>query len=149
MLHRSHSKALAAMVATALLSLAASAFAATVPSDDEQEVLIKTTLMTFNDANLTGNYSVLYDKSSNAMRQQFTAEKLSAAFAIFRTKKLNIESVVGDDIGSESTAKIDDNGILELKGRFKDDTRRIRYDLKFVHEENAWKMLGINVDYKE
>ncbi|MGG6497666.1 UNVERIFIED_CONTAM: hypothetical protein NY603_32560, partial [Bacteroidetes bacterium 56_B9] len=32
------------------------AVAAEIPSDDEQDVLIRTTLMTFNDANMTGNY---------------------------------------------------------------------------------------------
>jgi hypothetical protein len=64
-------------------------FGATLPSDNEQEILVKTTLMTFNDANLTGSYSV------------------------------------------------------------KDDEKRIRFDLKFVKEDDVWKILGINMNYKE
>ena len=46
-------------------------------------------------------------------------------------------------------ATIDSDGVLNLKGKFKDDERRIRFDLKFVNEEGDWKMLGINVNYKE
>lgn len=34
----------------------------TVPSEQLQEVLIKSSLLTFNDANLTGNYTVMYAK---------------------------------------------------------------------------------------
>lgn len=40
------------------------AYAAEMPSDDEQDVLIRTTLVTFNDANMTGNYSVLLAKAA-------------------------------------------------------------------------------------
>ena len=51
-----------------------SAFAAEIPSDDEQDVLVRATLMTFNDANMTGNYSILLAKAAKEFQAQFTAE---------------------------------------------------------------------------
>ena len=66
---------LGAIMLALAMSLVTPAFSATLPTDNEQEILVKTTLMTFNDANLTGNYSVLFDKSSKAFRSQVTAEK--------------------------------------------------------------------------
>ena len=121
--------------------------AANLPDDNEQEILVKTTLMTFNDANLTGNYSVLHGKASKPFREQLPVDKLADVFKEFSDKKVNIESIVADEI-SAVDAKIDD-AILSLKGRFKDETRRIRFDLKYIREDNAWKLVGINVGYKE
>lgn len=138
--------AFALVVAVSVFGLAQ---AATLPTDDEQEILIKTTLMTFNDANLTGNYTVLLDKSAKVFRDQMSAQKLSEAFNAFREKKVNLESVVIDDIDSSSKPRIDSDGVLQLKGRFKDDEKRIRFDLKYIQEGGVWKMVGINVNYKE
>jgi hypothetical protein len=41
-----------------------------VPSPVLQEILIKTSLLTFNDANLTGNYTVLHAKLAKAFRDK-------------------------------------------------------------------------------
>ena len=135
-------------LAAVMLFAAPAANAVTLPTDTEQEILIKATLMTFNDANLTGNYSVLFDKSSAPFRRQITAAKLSDAFKVFRDKKINMDSVVASEIDS-STPSMDGDGVLQLKGRFKDDEKKIRFDLKFVKEDGVWRLLGINVNYKE
>jgi len=139
---------LGAIMLALAMSLVTPAFSATLPTDNEQEILVKTTLMTFNDANLTGNYSVLFDKSSKAFRSQVTAEKLSEAFKVFRTKNVNLESIVADEIDSSKDPKIDGDGVLRLTGRFKDEDKKISFDLKFVHEDGVWKILGLNVKYK-
>ena len=139
---------LAGLVVVVTMGMLGAALAANLPDDTEREILIKTTLMTFNDANLTGNYSVLHSKAATPFRQQLSVEKLATTFKEFRDKKVNIESIVADEIDSGSEAKINE-GILSLTGRFKDDTRRVRYDLKFAREENSWKLVGINVRYKE
>jgi hypothetical protein len=136
-------------LAAVMLFAAPAAIGATLPTDTEQEILVKATLMTFNDANLTGNYSVLFDKSSGPFRRQITAAKLSEAFKVFRDKKINLESIVASEIDSSKTPSIDGDGVLELKGRFKDDDKKIRFDLKFVKEDDVWRLLGINVNYKE
>ena len=44
----------------------------TVPSAILQEILIKTSLLTFNDANLTGNYTVMHAKLAKAFRDNIT-----------------------------------------------------------------------------
>lgn len=122
-------------------------YGAKLPSDDEQEILIKTTLMTFNDANMTGNYSVLHAKSSRQLQDQISVEKLTAAFQKFRDMRLNIESVVSDEIVL-TKSKTNSDGVLELVGMFKDDDKKIQYDLKFVKNDGVWRLLGINLNYK-
>ena len=131
------------------LCLGTPVLAADAPSDNEQEIFVKTTLMTFNDANLTGNYTVMHARSAKPFRDQLSPEKLADSFKTFRDRKINLASIVADDIDSAKDPKINSDGVLQLQGRFKDDDKRVRYDLKYVYEEGAWKMLGINVKYKE
>jgi hypothetical protein len=122
------------------------AFAADIPDDDAQDVLIRTTLLTFNDANMTNNYAVMLARSSKQFQSQFTTDKMTAAFEPFRTKKLFFEEVATDEYDSSEEAKIDKEGALVLVGVFKSDELQIKYNLRFVKNDDAWKMLGINVD---
>ena len=65
------------MLAAIIMIAIAPAHAASVPSDDEQEILIRTTLMTFNDANMTGNYSVLHAKASREVQPSYRSNSFS------------------------------------------------------------------------
>ncbi len=146
-LRRFNARTLLAFAVLLSLSFVAPAHSAPVPNDDDQEILIKATLMTFNDANLTGNYSVLRDKASKPFRAQLSVEKLADSFKVYREKKINMESIVGADLDSNK-ATFDKDGVLNLKGRFKDDEKRIRFDLNFIDEGGVWKLIGISVNYK-
>jgi hypothetical protein len=127
----------------------APARAASFPSDDEQEILIRTTLMTFNDANMTGNYSVLHAKASKEVQAQLSIEKLFETFKPFRTNQLFFEDIIYEDYDSYEDAKMDDEGALVLAGVFKTDSIRVKYRLRFVKNDAAWKWLGINADVQK
>ena len=122
------------------------AYAAEIPSDDDQDVLIRTTLMTFNDANMTGNYNVLFAKASKQFQSQLSADQLSTAFEPFRKKELFFEDVVTADYDSYEKATFDAEGALVLAGVFKTDEMKVKYNLRFVQNNKVWKLLGINVD---
>ena len=52
-----------------------------VPDSEFQEILIKTTLLSFNDANITGNYAVLFRPNSpNPSGISSTPSKLAVGF---------------------------------------------------------------------
>ena len=59
----------------------------TVPSATPQEILIKTSLLTLNDANLTGNYTVLHAKLAKPFRVQFSPDRLKQVFKAFADQK--------------------------------------------------------------
>ena len=136
-------------VALCLLLVAAASLsparAAEIPSDDDQDVLIRSTLMTFNDANMTGNYAVLLARSSKEFQSQFTPEKMAAAFAAFRNGT-SIEDVVTAEYDSFEKAKINSDGQLELAGVFKTDDLKVTYRLKYVQNDKVWKVSGITVN---
>ena len=143
------SPGLAGLVVSLLLLVAVSlspVHAAEIPSDDEQDVLIRTTLMTFNDANMTGNYAVLLAKASKQFQAQYSAEQVFAAFEAFRKNELFFEQVVTADYDSWEKARLDSEGALVLAGVFKTDELQVKYRLRFVQNNKVWKFLGINVD---
>lgn len=142
---------LSVIVAFLILAAAslAPAHAVQLPSDDEQDVLVRTTLMTFNDANMTGNYAVLLAKASRQFQSQITAEKLMTAFAPFRTNELFFEGAVSAHCDSSEKPTIDQQGALVLAGVLKSDDMQVKYRLRFVQNGKAWKLLGINVDARK
>jgi hypothetical protein len=138
-------------VVALLLDLSASvAFAQLrVPNAELQEVLIKASLLTFNDANVTGNYAVLHAKVSKPFRDQFSPEKLAEIFKEFRDKHIDFDIIASKKpIGTEEP-KISDNGILGIKGYFDTTPSRVNYDLAFIMSDGEWKLIKINVDVKK
>ena len=137
---------LALIAAVAISGAFTQAKAASLPSDDEQEILIRTTLMTFNDAYMTGNYSVLHAKASKELQAQLSIEKLFETFKPFRTNRLFFEDIVYEDYDSYEDAKFDSDGALVLAGVFKTDRVKVSYRLEFVNNDAIWKWSGIRVN---
>src|SRR6188508_2455335 len=87
---------------------------AKVPSAELQEILIKASLLSFNDANVTGNYTVFHAKLSKPFRDQFPPEKLAATFKEFRDKRIDFDIIAAKrPVGTEEP-KVDDRGVLSL-----------------------------------
>jgi hypothetical protein len=119
-----------------------------VPGAELQEVLIKASLLSFNDANVTGNYAVFHAKLSKPFRDQFSPEKLAEIFKEFRDKRIDFDIIAAKrPIGTEEP-KIADNGILSIKGYFETTPSRVNYDLAFIMSDGEWKLIKINVDVK-
>ena len=122
------------------------AYAVDVPPEGEQDVLVRTTLMTFNDANMTANYSVLLAKASKQLQAQFTPDKVAASLESFRVNHLFFEDVVAEKYASTEKPMIDPEGGLNLAGTFKSSNMEVKYKLRFIQNDNKWKLLGFNVD---
>ena len=133
------------MLAVLIVSIPA-AFAAEIPSDRDQDVLIRSTLATFNDANMSNNYAVMWFKVSRQFQLDATPEKFQAAFASFRDEQHFFEEIVTAERVSSEEAKIDEGGGLVLVGAFKADELLVKYRLRFVLNNKMWKLAGIKVD---
>ena len=138
---------LAAVIGAFLFTVPASA-QNTVPSDQLQEVLIKASLLTFNDANLTGNYGVLHAKLSKPFRDQFSPEKLKQAFKAFADKKIDLGVIVLKPPVATAASMIDSRGALVLRGYFDTTPNRASFELDFLPSEGEWKPFMIHVTVK-
>ena len=139
---------LVAAAVAGLFVLAAPAQAQKVPDGVAQEVLIKSTLLSFNDANITGNYEVLHAKSSKPFRDMFPPDKMKDVFKDFANKHIDIAMVVTQAPVADKAATINDNGVLLLEGHFDTSPKPLRYSLGYIMSDGEWKPVKINVDIK-
>jgi hypothetical protein len=140
-----------AIVAALILGamfIATPASAQKVPDKALQEVLIKGTLLTFNDANVTGIYSVMHAKLSKPFRDQFPPERLKEVFKTFREKHIDFDIIAGKTPVASQEPKVTDSGILQLYGYFDTAPSRVVYELEYILSDGEWKPTRINVNIK-
>ena len=134
--------------ALALLCMAAPATAQKVPDATSREMIIKTTLLTFNDANITGNYAVLHAKLAKPFRDQFSPERLKEAFKAFADKHIDIDIIAAKAPVASQESRVTDKGVLMLYGYFDAAPNRVNYELEFIMSDGDWKPIKLNVDIK-
>jgi hypothetical protein len=119
-----------------------------VPNALGQEILIKTSLLTLNDANVTGNYTVLHAKLAKPLRDQFSPDRLKQSFKDFADRKIDWEIVAAKPPIPTKEAQIDERGALVLRGYFDAGSSHIVYELDFIQSEGEWKPIKLNVNVK-
>jgi hypothetical protein len=140
---------IARLVAMIVLLLAVPAQAQNkLPTERGLEALVKSSLLSFNDANVTGNYTVLHAKLSKPFRQQFSPEKLKATFKEFADKNIDIDLIAALKPSYDPAPVIDDNGKLVVKGSFPTEPARVIFELDFIPSDGEWKLIRINVETK-
>jgi len=132
----------------ALLSVASVRAEPQVPSAVSQEILIKTALLTLNDANITGNYAVLHAKLAKPFRDQFSPDRLKQSFKTFAEQKADWGLISAKAPIATADATIDKRGALLLRGYFDTSPSRLTYDLDFVPSEGEWKPIKLHVKVK-
>ena len=132
----------------ALLLLAPAYAQDKIPSATQQEILIKAALLTLNDANVTGNYTVLHAKLAKPFRDQFNPDKLKQVFKSFADQKVDFSVIAAKTPIATSETKIDNRGALILRGYFDTTPNRLIYELDFLPSEGEWKPIKLNVNLK-
>lgn len=134
------------LLVTALMLVASLAQAQNkVPSDRALEALVKATLLTFNDANVTGNYEVFHAKLSKPFREQFPVERLARRFQDFNKKHIDFDIVAALKPAYDPSPAVDGDGKLLVKGYFPTEPLRVYFNLEFIPSDGEWKLISINV----
>ena len=118
----------------------------TVPSDDVLLILIRATLIALNQANVTGNYTVLRDLGAPAFKENNSADKLAQVFASIRQRKLDLTLVLLVQPKLYRKPVITPKGLLRITGFFPTDREPINFDLLFQAVEGRWRLFGISAD---
>ncbi|MCW5774581.1 MAG: hypothetical protein KIT16_23255 [Rhodospirillaceae bacterium] len=119
-----------------------------VPRADVVEVMVRSALATFNDANLTGNYAVMNARLHPTFRQQAPAERLATIFAAFRSNKIDIGPALVHQVNFTKPAATDANGLLTTEGYFETRPWRTYFNLAWRLEGDQWWLWRINVNVK-
>lgn len=117
-----------------------------VPSAENILILIRSTLLSLNQAMETGNYTVLRDLASPAFREANSAGKLYQLFANLGAQRISLAAVAILTPKLSQTPYIDPNGRLYIQGFFPGEPVRLDFDLVFEPIGNQWRLLGLRVN---
>jgi hypothetical protein len=118
----------------------------TMPVSIEQALyLIRSTLLTLNDANLSGNYTVLRDLAAPDFQARNTAADLGQTF--FDLRRRNFDLYGAALLAPQLTVvpALDQSGMLHLAGYIPTRPQQINFDLVFQVVRNRWRLYSISI----
>jgi hypothetical protein len=117
-----------------------------LPVSIEQALyLIRSTLLTLNDANRSGNYTVLRDLAAFGFQAKNTAADLALSFTDLRRRNFDLFAVALTAPQLTTPPTLDGEGRLRLTGVFPTTPLQIAFDLLFENAGGQWRLFGISV----
>ena len=107
-------------------------------------ILIRSTLLALDQANKTGNYTVLRDIGAPGF-QTHTAARLGEIFAKLRNDNLDLSGVAVIEPQLNLLPQIEANGLMHLAGLFPSVPTQVNFDLSFAPVNGQWRLFGISV----
>jgi hypothetical protein len=124
---------------------AAAAPALAMPDGYKLNMMIRTAVIALNQANLTGNYTVLRDLGATSFRISNDASRLAEISADLRKRKLDLSPVLFFMPKLMQQPQINERGVIRLVGYFETAPERINFDVYYVFETGQWRLFGIGV----
>lgn len=109
------------------------------------QFLTRSTLSTLNDANRTGNYTVLRDIAAPSFRERNSAADLAQVFAEMRRAKLDLSMAAFMTPELDQAPALDTERRLHLKGSYPTQPNRIVFDLVYEPVGGHWMLHGISI----
>lgn len=107
-------------------------------------MLVRSTILALDQANKTGNYTVLRDLGAPGF-QVNTAAKLAEIFASQRNDKLDLSGVAVIDPQLTVLPEIEPNGLMRMAGFFPSVPSQVNFELLFAPVDGQWRLFGISV----
>lgn len=123
-----------------------------VPSDDEMQDIVKTTMLDFNDAVKKEDFTDFHNRIATKFKEQTTPEKFKRGFIQFIEKKLDMSAIKSEKADFTSGPKIVKTGKnteLKVEGRYEISPNPVRFKLSYVPEDKEWKLFGIEVNMRK
>jgi hypothetical protein len=123
----------------------AAAGEAAPPDRFETARLVWSTLIAVDQANQTGNYSVLRDLAAPGFQKLNDPARLAAIFAAVRETDLGLGRVVLSAPVYTEPPTILENGLYRVKGAFPARPVGVAFEILFQNVEGRWRLFGISV----
>ncbi|MEH2497612.1 hypothetical protein V1294_004091 [Bradyrhizobium sp. AZCC 1678] len=107
-------------------------------------ILIRSSLLALDQANKTGNYTVLRDLGAPGF-QTNTAARLAEIFAKQRNDNLDLSGVAVIDPQLNLLPQIEANGLMRMAGFFPSVPSQVNFELAFAPVNGQWRLFGISV----
>lgn len=107
--------------------------------------LIWSAMAALDQANQTGNYSVLRDLGAPGFQAGNSAATLAGIFQSLRTQRIDVANALIVTPTFEIVPTINENGLLRTRGTFPLRPNAIGFDLLFQNIAGQWRIFGIAV----
>jgi hypothetical protein len=107
-------------------------------------ILIRSSLLALDQANKTGNYTVLRDIGAPGF-QSNSAARLGEIFVKLRNDNLDLSGVAVIDPQLGLLPQIEANGLMHMAGLFPSVPSQVNFDLSFAPVNGQWRLFGISV----
>jgi hypothetical protein len=117
-----------------------------MPDADKIVLLLRSTLLTLNDALQTGNYTVLRDMGAPGFREANTAARLTQIFAPLAAQGVDLTPVgiLAPQLSDVPTIE-PQRQMLRLKGFFPGQPQQINFEVLYEPVAGRWRLFGISV----
>jgi hypothetical protein len=115
------------------------------PDDYKLTAMIRTAVIALNQANQTGNYTVLRDLGTASFRMSNDASRLAEVFQVLRRRQLDLSPVLFFTPKLIQQPTMDQRGLIRLVGFFETAPERVNFDIYYLWELGQWRLFGIGV----
>ncbi|WP_088342995.1 MULTISPECIES: hypothetical protein [Rhodomicrobium] len=117
-----------------------------MPDAIKLNLLIRSSIIALNQANQTGNYTVLQDLGAPAFRAGNDSARLAQIFAALRQRQIDLSPVLFFTPKLLAEPQLNPNGLLRLSGYFPTTPERVNFELIFQRIGTDWRIYGIGVN---
>jgi hypothetical protein len=117
-----------------------------MPDAEKIVLLLRSTLVTLNDAIQTGNFTVLRDVGAPGFREANSAARLSQAFSNLASQGVDLSAVttIAPQL-TEAPTLDQQKGMLHLKGYFPGQPVQINFEMLYQAVGGRWRLFGLSV----
>jgi hypothetical protein len=108
-------------------------------------ILIRSTLLAIDQANKTGNYTVLRDLGAPGFQAANTAAQLGDIFANLRREKIDLSGAAVLEPQLTLLPQIEANGFMHMTGFFPSVPEEVKFELLYAPIESHWRLYGVSV----
>ena len=119
---------------------------APVPTELEMVKLIWSTMIAVEQANVSGNYSVLRDMSSPSFQQLNDPTRLAQIFAPIRASRIDLSNTLLLAPTYVGTPQQIENGAFGVRGYFGLRPTAVGFELYYQWVNGRWRLYGIGLD---
>lgn len=124
---------------------AAKSAAPQIPDEFKLNMLIRSMIIAVNQANKTGNYTVLRDLGSPKFKAANSADRLSSIFASLRKTRFDLSPILFFTPKLIRLPAIQEDGMLRVTGFFDTRPQLVTFDFLFESVDGEWMLYGIDI----
>lgn len=117
------------------------------PNKKLAHALIYETLIAVNNANQTGNYTVLHALGAPGFRRKFSIKDLATTFAALRHRKINLRPVVLLQPKISQSQFLPSQEIWRLRGHMATSPAQLNFELQYQYVRSGWRLYALTIKF--